>query len=70
MAVLDPAPRMASITALVEAKLLRLDRETLYELMDERVEVAQGIIRVLSHHLRNRVQDINELRTELETSRS
>ena len=65
MAILDPAPRVASITAVADTQLLRLDQDTLYELMEDRVEVAQGIIRVLSNHLRNRVQDVHELRLEL-----
>jgi HEAT repeat protein len=66
MAILDPAPRVASITATKETRLLRLNQEPLYELMSERTEVAQGIIRVLSRHLRDRVQDINDLRAQLE----
>jgi len=66
MAILDPAPRVASITATKETRLLRLNQEPLYELMSERTEVAQGIIRVLSRHLRDRVQDINDLRVQLE----
>jgi hypothetical protein len=66
MAILDPAPRVASVTATKETRLLRLNQEPLYELMSERTEVAQGIIRVLSRHLRDRVQDINDLRVQLE----
>jgi HEAT repeat protein len=66
MAILDPAPRVASITAVERTRLLCLDQETLYELMEDHSEVAQGIIRVLSQHLRARVQDIDELRTQVE----
>jgi HEAT repeat protein len=62
MAVLDTGPRVASVTAVVDTRLLRLDQETLYELMDAHIDVAQGIIRVLSRHLRHRVKDLNDLR--------
>ena len=66
MAVLDAEPRMASVTAMVDTHLLRLAQEPLFELTDEQPEVARRIIRVLSRHLRARVQDINELRSRIE----
>ncbi len=66
MAVLETEPRVASITALEDTLLLRLDREPFYELMEDRIEVARGIIRVLSGHLRNRVQDVAEVKTQLQ----
>jgi AAA family ATP:ADP antiporter len=66
MAVLDTEPRVASVTAVEDTRLFRLDQEPFYELMDDRIEVARGIIRVLSQHLRARVQDLNDLRTRLE----
>jgi hypothetical protein len=46
--------------------MLRMDQEALYELMDSRVEVARGIMRVLTRHLRNRLQDLNRLQNVLE----
>ncbi len=58
MAVLDPEPRMASVTTVENTKLLRLDQESFYKLMDQRIEIVRGIIRVLSGHLRARVQDL------------
>ncbi len=66
MAVLDPEPRLASVTAVEDTRLFRLDQEPFYELMDERIEVARGIIHVLSQHLRARVRDLNDLRARLE----
>lgn len=66
MAVLDPEPRVASISALEDTLLLRLDQEPFYELMEDRIEVARGIIRVLSGHLRNRVRDVTEVKTQLQ----
>jgi CRP-like cAMP-binding protein len=65
MAVLDPEPRVASVTALEDMLLLRLDQEPFYELMEDRIEVARGIIHVLSAHLRNRINDLNKLRAQL-----
>jgi HEAT repeat protein len=65
MAVLDSAPRVASVSALEELLLLRLDQDALYELMSEHVEVARGIIQVLSGHLRARVADVAELRARV-----
>jgi sigma-B regulation protein RsbU (phosphoserine phosphatase) len=66
MAVLDPEPRTASVTAMEHTRLLRLNREPLHLLMRDRSEVGLGIIRVLCRHLRARVQDLDDLRTHLE----
>lgn len=65
MALLDPEPRIASVTAEVDTRLLRLDQEPFYELMDERNEVARGVIRVLTRYLRARVRDLSAARAQL-----
>jgi CRP-like cAMP-binding protein len=52
LAALDPEPRSASITAIEDTMLFRLDESSLYELMAEHVEVARGIIRVLCRRMR------------------
>ncbi len=65
MAVLDPQPRSASVTAVEDTQLLRLDQQALYELIDDRPEVARGLLQVLSQHLRNRMHDLAELREQL-----
>ena len=62
MALLDPEPRVASVTAVEETRLLRLDQEPFFELMDTHTEVARGVIRVLSRHLRARLRDLHDLR--------
>jgi CRP-like cAMP-binding protein len=54
LAALDPEPRMASVTALQETRLFRLDRQSLLELMAEHTEIASGIIRMLCRRLRAR----------------
>lgn len=61
MALLDPEPRLASVTAVEPTRLFRLDQSPFYQLMAERPEVATGIIRLLTRRLRNRVQDISQL---------
>ena len=67
MAVVESAPRSASVTAIEETRLLRLDQEPLYELMADHIEVARGIIQVLSSRLRARIEDIGDLRARLQS---
>ena len=56
LAILDPEPRVASVTAIEDTRLFRIDQHALYELMAEHVEVAYGIIRVLCRRLRDKVR--------------
>lgn len=64
MALLDDVTRMASVTAVTDTLLLRLDRESFTELLETRSEVAQGIIRVLTRRLRKRVEEVATLQAE------
>ncbi len=66
MAVLDSSPRLASVTAETSAKLLKLDQDPLYELMADRVEVARGIIHVLTHRLRTSMRDLSDMQAQLQ----
>jgi CRP/FNR family cyclic AMP-dependent transcriptional regulator len=59
MALLDPAPRAASVTTSEDSLLLCLEQDTLYELMEERIEVARGLIVTLIAYLRERIGDLN-----------
>ncbi len=52
MAILDPAPRMATATSLHDSTLLKISREEFQELVLEKPEIAMGIIKVLSRRLR------------------
>lgn len=52
-AVLVPAPRSASVTAIDPVRLLRLRREPFDELLDERPEIARGVITTLARLLQN-----------------
>ena len=59
MAALDPEVRSASITALTDTRLLRLDRGPLDQVMAQRVEVAQGIMHVLAQRLRTSLREMD-----------
>lgn len=52
LSVLDPQPRMATVVAQTDVRLLCLDRELLFEAMGDRPEVAQGVIRFLCRRYR------------------
>lgn len=54
MAALDPEPRSASITALENLRLLRLERAPFSKLITSRAEVTTGIIHILCQTLRAR----------------
>src|SRR5262249_8327936 len=58
LAVLDAEPRSASVTATSDTQLFCLDQEALYELMANRVEIVQGILRVLCQRVRTQTQRI------------
>ena len=65
LALLDGAPRVATVTAVTDTQLLRMDREPFYEVLSERGEVAHGIIRVLAGYVRARVTDVANLRQRM-----
>jgi CRP-like cAMP-binding protein len=68
MALLDAGPRSTSATASEDALLLRLNREDLFELMDDHSAIARGIIQVLSQRLRARTEDLSRLHTQTDTT--
>jgi AAA family ATP:ADP antiporter len=53
MSVLDPEPRSASVTTTAATRLLRIDRADFYDLMADRIEIAQGVMSVLCQRLRS-----------------
>lgn len=57
MAVLDPQPRSASVTALENTVLLRLDKDAFDSVMADHPSLAQGVIAVLCRRLRSGLQD-------------
>ena len=52
LSALDPEPRSASVQTLEDSTLLRLEGETLYELMLVNKELTRGIIHVLCSYAR------------------
>jgi len=58
VATLDQSPRTASITAETQARLLSLNRQTLFGLSADESDVTQGIIIGLCDRLRARIQDV------------
>lgn len=55
LAVLDPEPRSASVTAISDTHLLRLDREAFLELMAGNMEVVRGVLSVLCDRIRDKL---------------
>jgi hypothetical protein len=66
MALLDGEPRTAAIRTTQPTQLLRLEQEPFYELMDDRIEIARGIIHVLLQRLRLRTNDVHSLLAQLD----
>jgi len=62
LAVLDPEPRSASITALSDSHLLRLDREAFLELMAGNMEVVRGVLAVLCDRIREKLVEATPVR--------
>ena len=56
MALLDAAPRSATVTALSDVSLLKITREDFQEIMAEKPEIAMGIIKVLTRRLRDSIR--------------
>jgi hypothetical protein len=53
LALLDPAPRSATITALTDTILLELERDAFFELLEDRIDVTRRVMRLLARRLRN-----------------
>jgi CRP-like cAMP-binding protein len=61
--LLDAETRSATATTERETVLLRLDQDAIYELMNDRIEIAQSIIRILCA----RIRDLDRKYVEIET---
>lgn len=53
MSLLDSEPRSASVSALTDLTLLKIARDDFNEILAEKAEIAQGIIKVLTRRLRS-----------------
>lgn len=61
LALLDPEPRSASVSALNDVFLFRIDKEPFDEVMADRPEIASSIIRTLTRRVREQGRRIAEL---------
>tara|TARA_R110002072_G_scaffold75257_2_gene177389 strand:+ start:121 stop:537 length:417 start_codon:yes stop_codon:yes gene_type:complete len=52
LALLDPAPRGASVRGLSDVVLLRIDASHFFEIMEEKHEIARAVMRILARRLR------------------
>ena len=66
MALVDSSPRAAAASALEETTLLRLDKESFFELLRERFALATGMLRALSRRLKENNVAIENLRDFIE----
>ena len=60
LAALDPEPRAASVQAIEHCTLLRLDGESLYDLMSGNKDVTRGIVHVLCDYTRQNLARANK----------
>jgi hypothetical protein len=61
LSLLDTEPRSASVTALEDSLLLRIDQQAFYEIMADRSEVIREIMRILCRRLRKQNQEVAKL---------
>lgn len=61
MAILDDEPRSASTRALEQAVVLKIDRESFRELIQERPQIAFGIFKILCARLRSKNMEADTL---------
>ena len=52
MGILDNTPRSATIAALEDIRLLKIEQQAFHDLMEDRMEIARGVIKVLLNRLR------------------
>jgi HEAT repeat protein len=57
-AALDPEPRAASVTALEDSTLFKLEHDALYDLMSFDIEIVRGILHILCQNLRNVTEEL------------
>lgn len=69
MAILDDEPRSASIRAVEPTTVLKIDRDSFRELIQERPQISFAILKILSGRLRNRNMEVDNVPT-FETSRN
>ena len=65
LALLDAEPRSATVTALEDSTLLRIDQNAFYEIMADRTEVTREIMKILCKRLRSQNGEVAKLNERL-----
>lgn len=65
LSLLDTEPRSASVTALEDSLLLRIDQHAFYEIMADRMEVIREIMKILCSRLRNQNLEVARLSEQI-----
>jgi CRP-like cAMP-binding protein/ATP/ADP translocase/HEAT repeat protein len=71
MAILDHEKRSASVTALEDTMLFKLESDTFYDIIADKIEIAKGVIRMLTARLRMqnvKVAGVNKTEKEERTA--
>ena len=66
LSLLDSEPRSASVTALEESLLLRLDQDAFYEIMTDHMEVTREIMKILCRRLRRQNKVVADMKAQLQ----
>jgi HEAT repeat protein len=65
LSLLDTEPRSASVTAIEDTFLLRLDQHAFYEIMADRIEVTREIMKILCRRLRFQNKVVAEMKEKI-----
>ncbi|SDM08237.1 cAMP-binding domain of CRP or a regulatory subunit of cAMP-dependent protein kinases [Catalinimonas alkaloidigena] len=66
LSLLDAEPRSASVTALEDSFLLRLDQHAFYEIMADHIEVTREIMKIMCRRLRYQNRAVAEMKEQLQ----
>ena len=66
MSLLDSEPRSATVSATTDTTMLKIARDDFNEILAEKAEIAQGIIKVLTRRQRATLEQLANARARLE----
>lgn len=67
MSLLDSEPRSATVTCLSDTTLLRIGRDDFNEILGEQLDIALGIIKVLTRRHRETIADLRDASAKLKS---
>jgi len=65
LSLYDPAPRSATATIVNNAILLKITQKAFYHIMSDRIEVVQGILKILCQRLRQQNKHLTNLKGQI-----